>query len=66
MVPAVRFRADIRAARRVVFLAGLLIPGLALAAAAADPALRPALTPWAAGEATPAPGLLSALQGVPA
>lgn len=40
--------------------------GLALAAAAADPALRPALTPWAAGEATPAPGLLSALQGVPA
>ncbi|HQH69619.1 MAG TPA: hypothetical protein PK166_14565 [Candidatus Hydrogenedentes bacterium] len=33
MVPAVRFRADIRAARRVVFLAGLLIPGLALAAA---------------------------------
>ncbi|MBW6398148.1 FAD-dependent oxidoreductase [Roseomonas sp. HJA6] len=40
--------------------------GLALAAAAADPALLPALTSWAAGEAPPAAGLLSALQGVPA
>ena len=40
--------------------------GLALAAAAADPALLPALVPWAAGEAPPAPGLLSALEGIPA
>jgi glycine/D-amino acid oxidase-like deaminating enzyme len=40
--------------------------GLAIAAAAADPALLPALTAWAAGTAPPAPGLLAALEGVPA
>jgi glycine/D-amino acid oxidase-like deaminating enzyme len=40
--------------------------GLALAAAAADPALMPALPGWAAGEARPAPGLLDALEGVTA
>ncbi len=40
--------------------------GMAVAAAASDPALLPALIPWAAGEAPPAPGLLPALQGVPA
>ena len=40
--------------------------GLALAAAAADPVLLPTLVPWAAGEASPAPGLLSAIEGVPA
>lgn len=38
--------------------------GLGLAAAAADPALMPALAPWAAGEAPPAPGLLAALESV--
>ena len=36
--------------------------GLGLAAAASDPALLPALAPWAAGEAAPAPGLLAALE----
>jgi sarcosine oxidase subunit beta len=40
--------------------------GLALAAAVADPALLPALAPWAAGEAAPAPGLLGALESLPA
>lgn len=40
--------------------------GLGLAAAAADPALMPALPGWAAGEAPPVPGLLDALEGVPA
>lgn len=40
--------------------------GLALAAAASDPALMPALSAWAAGEAPPAPGLLADLEGVPA
>ena len=40
--------------------------GIALAAAASDPALLPALAPWAAGDAPPVPGLLPALQGVPA
>jgi sarcosine oxidase subunit beta len=40
--------------------------GLAVAAAAADPSLRPALAPWAAGEAPPAPGLLAALESVAA
>lgn len=40
--------------------------GLALAAAAADPALMGALPAWAAGEAPPAPGLLAALEGIPA
>ena len=40
--------------------------GLALAAAVSDPALLPALTPWAAGQAAPAPGLLAALEGVSA
>jgi len=40
--------------------------GLAVAAAAADPALLPALTSWAAGEAPLATNLLPALQGVPA
>lgn len=40
--------------------------GLALAAAAAEPALLPTLAPWAAGEAPPAPGLLSALESIPA
>jgi len=40
--------------------------GLGLAAAAAEPALLPALSPWAAGQAPPAPGLLAALEAVPA
>ncbi len=40
--------------------------GLALATAATDPALLPALALWAAGEAPPAPGLLAAIEGVPA
>lgn len=40
--------------------------GLALAAAAADPALMSVLPGWAAGEAPPAPGLLAALEGAPA
>jgi sarcosine oxidase subunit beta len=40
--------------------------GLALAAAANDPALLPALPRWAAGEAPPAPGLLAALEGATA
>jgi len=40
--------------------------GLALAAAAANAALRPALAAWAAGTAPPAPGLLSALERMPA
>ncbi len=40
--------------------------GLALAAAASDPALMAALPGWAAGQASPAPGLLAALEGVPA
>ncbi len=40
--------------------------GLAVAAAAADPALMPALPGWAAGETPPAPGLLAALEGVSA
>jgi len=40
--------------------------GLALAAAAADPALMDALPGWAAGQAPPAPGLLAALEGLPA
>ncbi|MBR0681896.1 FAD-dependent oxidoreductase [Roseomonas eburnea] len=40
--------------------------GLAVAAAAADPALMPALPGWAAGEAPPAPGFIAALEGVPA
>lgn len=40
--------------------------GLALAAAASDPALMGALPAWAAGEAPPAPGLLAALEGIPA
>ena len=40
--------------------------GLALAAAASDPALMPALPAWAAGEASPARGLLAALEGVSA
>jgi glycine/D-amino acid oxidase-like deaminating enzyme len=40
--------------------------GLGLAAAAADQALLPALAPWAAGGAAPAPGLLAALEGIPA
>jgi hypothetical protein len=40
--------------------------GLGLAAAAADPALMQHLAPWAAGLAPPAPGLLAALETVPA
>ena len=40
--------------------------GLALAAAMDDPALMPALPGWAAGAGTPRPGLLAALEGVPA
>lgn len=40
--------------------------GLALAAAASDPALLPTLTPWAAGQAPPVPGLLAALEGIAA
>jgi glycine/D-amino acid oxidase-like deaminating enzyme len=40
--------------------------GIGLAAAVADPALLPHLAPWAAGAAPPAPGLLDALEGVPA
>lgn len=40
--------------------------GLGLAAAAAEPGLLPALSPWAAGQAPPAPGLLAALEAVPA
>ncbi|MBR0652172.1 FAD-dependent oxidoreductase [Roseomonas terrae] len=40
--------------------------GLAVAAAVTDAALLPALSSWAAGQAPPAPGLLAALQGVPA
>ena len=40
--------------------------GLAVAAAATDPALMRALPAWAAGEAPPAPGLLAAAEGVPA
>lgn len=40
--------------------------GLALAAAVAEPTLMPALPGWAAGEASPAPGLLAALEGAPA
>ena len=40
--------------------------GLALAAASSDAALLGALTPWAAGQAPPVPGLLTALEGIPA
>ena len=40
--------------------------GLALAAAAAEPSLMPALPGWAAGETSPTPGLLAALESVPA
>jgi sarcosine oxidase subunit beta len=40
--------------------------GLALAAAARDPALTTNLVPWAAGEAPPAPGLLAAIESIPA
>lgn len=40
--------------------------GLGLAAAASDPALISALPGWAAGEAPPAPGLLAALETLPA
>ncbi|MBR0671361.1 hypothetical protein [Neoroseomonas soli] len=40
--------------------------GLALAAAASDPAPMPELPVWAAGEAPPASGLLAALEGVSA
>lgn len=40
--------------------------GLAVAAAVANPALMPALPGWAAGEAPPVPGLLDALERVPA
>lgn len=40
--------------------------GLAIAAAASDPALMQALPGWAAGTALPAPGLLAAIEGVPA
>ncbi len=40
--------------------------GLALAAAARDASLRANLVPWAAGEAPPAPGLLAAIEGIPA
>jgi glycine/D-amino acid oxidase-like deaminating enzyme len=40
--------------------------GLALAAAARDPALTSNLASWAAGEAAPAPGLLAAIEGIPA
>ncbi|MBP0462665.1 FAD-dependent oxidoreductase [Roseomonas sp. PWR1] len=40
--------------------------GLGLAAAARDPALTTNLVPWAAGEAPPAPGLLAAIESIPA
>jgi len=40
--------------------------GLALAAAACDPALAAALPAWAAGEAAPPPRLLAGLQEIPA
>ncbi|WP_198376012.1 FAD-dependent oxidoreductase [Neoroseomonas rubea] len=40
--------------------------GLALAATAREPALTPNLVPWAAGEAPPAPGLLAAIESIPA
>ncbi len=40
--------------------------GLGLAAAAAETGLMPHLAPWAAGQAAPAPGLLAALEEVPA
>ncbi len=40
--------------------------GLALAEAARDASLRANLVPWAAGEAPPAPGLLAAIEGIPA
>ena len=40
--------------------------GLALAAAAADPALLPGLPGWAAGDTPPAAGLLAALESIPA